>query len=306
MTGIRTRNISQFGGGVISDGFLKTAAALNSTNQVIKDQLGNSSLFNLGTQYTGWTNALAGLINDVTKDSLSIFKTTTSGGTSNGYKFLVNGLGKIGIGNLGGSYSPIASLDIVGEGSTSATKSGLIKNGSGNTILEMLDDQSILGYSGSVKRFKLGFSSGGQEISTRDGQLSIGLIDANSSAAVRILTTGTGYTYIDGYTEGAELAQNYPLVLGARNSNTGIGIVGATTQEKGTPIIIGSQIYEPTAILNINSTTRGILFPRMTTAQRNAIVSPANSLTVFDTDLDTICFYSSLAGGWRQVSNSAA
>ena len=47
-------------------------------------------------------------------------------------------------------------------------------------------------------------------------------------------------------------------------------------------------IGEPTpvsssAIVQINSTTQGFLFPRMTTAQRNAIVSPAVGLIIYNT-----------------------
>ena len=36
------------------------------------------------------------------------------------------------------------------------------------------------------------------------------------------------------------------------------------------------------AILDIKSTTKGLLAPRMTSLQRTAIVSPANGLLVFD------------------------
>jgi hypothetical protein len=52
----------------------------------------------------------------------------------------------------------------------------------------------------------------------------------------------------------------------------------------GDSLIIG----EPTpvsssAIVQINSTTQGFLFPRMTTAQRNAVVSPAVGLIIYNT-----------------------
>lgn len=42
---------------------------------------------------------------------------------------------------------------------------------------------------------------------------------------------------------------------------------------------------QPTARLNIVSTTQGLLPPRMTTTQRNAIVSPAEGLLVYDLTL---------------------
>jgi hypothetical protein len=45
------------------------------------------------------------------------------------------------------------------------------------------------------------------------------------------------------------------------------------------------------AILELSSTTKGFLPPQMTTAQKNAISSPANGLMVYDTDLARPCFF---------------
>lgn len=46
---------------------------------------------------------------------------------------------------------------------------------------------------------------------------------------------------------------------------------------------IGTTMPDPSSLLDISSTTQGILAPRMTTAQRLAISSPANGLLVYDT-----------------------
>jgi hypothetical protein len=45
------------------------------------------------------------------------------------------------------------------------------------------------------------------------------------------------------------------------------------------------------AVLNVESTTKGFLPPRMTTAQKNLIATPATGLQVHDTDLNRPCFY---------------
>jgi hypothetical protein len=45
------------------------------------------------------------------------------------------------------------------------------------------------------------------------------------------------------------------------------------------------------AMLDVKSTTKGLLIPRMTTAQRTAIGSPATGLQVYDTDLNLLHFY---------------
>jgi hypothetical protein len=48
---------------------------------------------------------------------------------------------------------------------------------------------------------------------------------------------------------------------------------------------------DASSILDLVSTTRGFLPPRMTTTQKNAIVSPAEGLMVYDTVLKRPCFY---------------
>lgn len=49
------------------------------------------------------------------------------------------------------------------------------------------------------------------------------------------------------------------------------------------------------SILEIKSTTKGILFPRMTTTQKNAIASPAAGLMVYDTTLNQMSYYNGTA-----------
>lgn len=54
------------------------------------------------------------------------------------------------------------------------------------------------------------------------------------------------------------------------------------------------------AALDVNSTTKGLLIPRMTTAQRNAIVSPLKGLMVFDNTTSSFWFYNGSV--WEQAS----
>ena len=56
------------------------------------------------------------------------------------------------------------------------------------------------------------------------------------------------------------------------------------------------------AILNVNSTTKGVLLPRLTTTEVNAIVSPATGLTVYNTTVNTLCFYN--GSSWQKLSHS--
>ena len=58
------------------------------------------------------------------------------------------------------------------------------------------------------------------------------------------------------------------------------------------------------AMLDIKSTTKGLLTPRMTTAQRNAIVNPATGLMVYDTDVNKFFFYA--IGSWIEMGTGSA
>jgi Chaperone of endosialidase len=59
----------------------------------------------------------------------------------------------------------------------------------------------------------------------------------------------------------------------------------------------------PSAILDIKSTSKGLLMPRMTTVQRNAISTPAEGLKVYDTDTKTFWFYNGT--GWIQSATGS-
>jgi hypothetical protein len=70
---------------------------------------------------------------------------------------------------------------------------------------------------------------------------------------------------------------------------------------------------DASAMLDVVSTTRGALIPRMTTAQRTAIAAPATGLFVYDTTLGaflywdgTVWRYMAYSGGWLLAGNTLA
>ena len=64
---------------------------------------------------------------------------------------------------------------------------------------------------------------------------------------------------------------------------------------------IGTETPASSAILDITSTNKGILFPRMTSAQRNAIATPDIGLYIFDTDTKSPWFYN---GAWINTAGA--
>ena len=69
-------------------------------------------------------------------------------------------------------------------------------------------------------------------------------------------------------------------------------------------VSIGTTSPNASSILDITSTTKGVLFPRMTTTEISAISSPADGLMVYNTTLKAICFYDAGAAVWKRVSHS--
>lgn len=60
------------------------------------------------------------------------------------------------------------------------------------------------------------------------------------------------------------------------------------------------------AILDIKSTTKGLLIPRLTTVQKLAIVNPAEGLKIYDTDTKTFWFYNGTAWFESAVTTTTA
>lgn len=77
--------------------------------------------------------------------------------------------------------------------------------------------------------------------------------------------------------------------------------------DDGTTVFIGASATSTSAMFEINSTTQGALFPRMTTTQRDAIPVGAteDSLFIFNTSIDKFQFYDTDAGIWQTIESSA-
>lgn len=68
---------------------------------------------------------------------------------------------------------------------------------------------------------------------------------------------------------------------------------------------IGTSNPDPSSILDLSSNSKGVLIPRLSTAQRLMISNPANGLLVFDVDLDCFYYYSSTGSTWISLCNNS-
>lgn len=69
---------------------------------------------------------------------------------------------------------------------------------------------------------------------------------------------------------------------------------------------IGTVTPNASSVLDISSVTQGMLAPRMTTLQRNAISNPAESLLVFDTTEKSFYFYNVATTAWLKLANEGS
>jgi hypothetical protein len=72
-------------------------------------------------------------------------------------------------------------------------------------------------------------------------------------------------------------------------------------------VSIGTTTPDSSSLLDLYSTSKGLLIPRMTTNQRDLIVAPANGLMVFNTDSNTLEINTGTVGikTWNVISNGA-
>lgn len=184
--------------------------------------------------------------------------TTLIGGTATTF---FSGDGTNSFGN--GLASLGARVGIKGSGSTSATTSFLVQNSSGTAALTIKDDgNTSIGAAGISARLNF-INTNGSGAAYIAGSGNGGVVEFNSSS-------GAGIRFSDGY------------------GNTNMFVAGLPTPS----VSMGKTTAAvASALLEMESTTKGFLPPRMTTTQKNAISSPAAGLVVYDSTTNKLCCY---------------
>ena len=163
--------------------------------------------------------------------------------------------------------APSAMVHIKGSGTTSGTTSLLVQNSAGTNWLQVKDDGDITNGANGSSELKF-------EISPV----------ANKFFRLTRQSTNVDFYAGNGGNAAIETSGGQPFSLIASSayltlSNGGVSI-GATLNTTNT-----------SAILDVTSTTKGFLPPRMTTTQKNNISSPAAGLVVYDSTTNKLCCY---------------
>ncbi len=77
-------------------------------------------------------------------------------------------------------------------------------------------------------------------------------------------------------------------------------VVVATTQAQNN-VGIGTTTPNPKALLELQATDKGLLIPRLTTVQMNAITTPPNGLLVYNTTDNCFNYYNTTASMWKSM-----
>jgi hypothetical protein len=202
--------------------------------------------------------------------------TSAGESTAIGYQATTSTVNAIALGNsnallqIGGNFVPTARVHVKGLGATSATTSLLVQNSGGTvTPLKTTDDgTAYIGWDSSGD-FNSSFSS--------NGTINIGRY-GNALAYYGNTTRLAGQTW---------KFTTSNMYWGSSPNESSINTDGTVS--------LGSYTAVPSAMLSMTSTTKGFLKPRLTTAQKNAIATPAAGLEIYDTDLNRPCFYSGSA-----------
>jgi len=168
-----------------------------------------------------------------------------------------------------GETTPTGRVHIKGEGSTSATTSLLVQNSAGTNMLFVTDNKIV----NARELLRVNHNSN----SSRYTQLAWGSIVANDTGT-ELSIYGGGYSsaiFLNGSTKST--------AAGATGiQSTGVLIAASVSQNSFDP--------EDSAQLQVDSTTKGFLPPRMTNTQRNAI-EPTAGLIVYNTTDNTLNYY---------------
>ena len=231
-------------------------------------------------------NAATGITRPFTANGVPYASSTTALTTGSGLTF--NGANLVTTGTASATKLIPTGSSATGNGLyLPATNSlGLSTNGSNAVYIDANQNVGIGSSTfNSVRSVIQGSQTGGAPQTSGTAQ-TYGILRLQGTSFSSVLdfgTNGGNYAWIQS-TDNTNLSSNYSLAINPNGGNVGIGV-----------------IPNASALLDVQSTTKGVRMPNMTTTQKNAISGPAAGLIVFDTTLSKLCVYSGAA--WQTITS---
>ena len=296
---------------------LATGSALtfDGTNFATTGSVTSAGASNSGNlAFTSTGNRITGDFTNATVASRVMFQTSTVNSASFIYA-IPNGTSQIATLTVANSSSPDNSswLDLSINASEARVRSSI--NGTG-TYLPMTF------YTSGSERVRID-TSGNVGIGTSSpssGSAKLSVYSATGNNRVRSESAGTTgsdlgeffavggsyFTYLQQQGNGNANIYGNSLAMLIGTSAAGVVTVYTSGSERmridsSGNVGIGTSSPSASAILDAQSTTKGVRMPNMTTTQKNAIASPAAGLMVFDTTLSKLAVYSGSA--WQTVTS---
>lgn len=122
------------------------------------------------------------------------------------------------------------------------------------------------------------------------------MTNSTGEFGILFLHAGTSYRGLIGY----DVGTTYLQIRTGNAQNFSTGTLSTIFDSTGSVGIGGITTINASARLQIDSTTKGFLPPRMTTTQKNAITTPAAGLVIYDTTLNKLCVYTT---AWQTITS---
>jgi hypothetical protein len=316
--------------GLVRNAGTGLALRTNSIDKLIIDSTGSVTFSAYtGTNEQGTPTYLLG-----TDASGNIVKTNTVPGgggvsqwTASGNNIYNNNSGNIGI----GTTSPGAKLEIVGQDVNfySTTSNQRVKIGKLPTemfdvyvddltvVLTATQDSDSNGNHSYIldrefagtgdNNFEIRKSNSTQLLIDKNGKVGIGTTSPGYKLEVNSGTSNNIAKFVSSDGGGVITVKDSVGEVGFSNVGNDIFLKTSSSQTNRMSILnsgnVGIGTNTPQALLDVSSTINGVLLPRMTTTQVNAISSPSNGLTVYNITLNTLCFYN--GSSWQKVNHSS-
>ena len=288
--GSYTLKANTFGNGNTAVG---DAALLKNTTGVGNTAIGKSALLE---NLTGGSNVAVGYI--ALRDATGSNNTAIGPFAGNA---ITTGSNNVVIGGYSGTAAPI-----------SATGSNYIvlSDGAG-TVRQTIDSTGKVGFGTTAPNAALEVSSVTGSATPVPTEVRITTSSSASDWSTTLPWARLGFYSFDASTAGPKLHASISVIKTALNGGTSTlnfntsDITGVLTErmriDQLGSVGIGTTAPSASAILDAQSTTKGVRMPNMTTTQKNAIASPAAGLVVFDTTLAKLCVYAS--GAWQTITS---